>query len=169
MQVRVSYDEALRRKYPEGVAIAIAKDAQGKYNPITLCWFMNTSHEPPMLAISIGKTRHSLGALRSAREFVLSFPASSMEADACYHGTESGRSQDKLARCGTQTQPAREIDGVLLADAVANFECRLVGEFETGDHVIFVGEVVAAHMNEKSDVRGLYALGNEQMGGVVPG
>lgn len=48
------YEAAIARKYPEGVAIAIAKDPQGKHNPITLCWLMRTSHEPPMLAISVG-------------------------------------------------------------------------------------------------------------------
>jgi len=76
---------------------------------------------------------------------------------------------DKLAACGTKKQPASKIDSVLLADAVANFECELAGEMQTGDHVMFAGRVVATHMNEDAAVRGLYALGNEQLGGVRPG
>lgn len=169
MQVPAEYEKAIERKYPEGIAIAIAKDEQGKYNPITLCWVMRTSLEPPMLAISIALTRYSLGAIRRAGEFVVSVLSTGMAADALFHGTKSGRDMDKLAECRTKTQPASEIDGVLLADAVANFECKLECELLTGDHVIFAGRVVASHVNTDAGVRGLYALGNEQMGSVTPG
>jgi flavin reductase (DIM6/NTAB) family NADH-FMN oxidoreductase RutF len=159
----------MARKYPEQVAIALAKDRQGKYNPITLGWVMNTSIDPPMLAISVGLTRHSLPAIRQASEFVVSFPSAAMAGDALFHGTQSGRDLDKLAACGTKTQPASVIDCVLLADAVANFECRLESELRTGDHVLVVGRVLAAHMNSDPSVRRLYSLGNDQLGGVVPG
>lgn len=168
MQVPTPYETAIRRKYPEQVVIAVTKDAQGKYNPITLGWTMITSHEPPMMAISVGHTRYSLGAIRQAREFVIAFPSSSMAEDALFHGTNSGRDMDKLAECGTRTQQAAEIDSLLLADAVANFECRLESELETGDHVILVGRVMASHVSESDALRRLYTVGeNYQMGGVM--
>ncbi len=100
---------------------------------------------------------------------LISLPSTDMQGDVVFHGTKSGRDMDKLAECGTKTQPAVKIDCVILADAVANFECKLVSEHETGDHFIFVGEVIASHMNEAASVRRLYTLGNEQMGGVLPG
>lgn len=168
MQIETTYDEARERRFPEQVAIVIAKDAQGKYNPIAVSWTMMTSHEPPLMAISIGKTRYSLEAVRLAKEFVISLPSTDMRGDVVFHGTKSGRDMDKLAECGTKTQPAAKIDCVILADVVANFECRLVSEHETGDHLIFVGEVVASHMNEDTSIRRLYTLGDEQMGGVRP-
>jgi flavin reductase (DIM6/NTAB) family NADH-FMN oxidoreductase RutF len=73
-----------------------------------------------------------------------------------------------MAECGTRTQPATAIDGVLLADAVANFECALESELPTGDHVIFVGKVVAAHVNDSGTTRRLYTIGEDyRMGGVT--
>jgi flavin reductase (DIM6/NTAB) family NADH-FMN oxidoreductase RutF len=43
-------------------------------------------------------------------------------------------------------------------------------EVETGDHILFVGRVIASHVNEREDVRRLYTLGEGYaMGGVVPG
>jgi flavin reductase (DIM6/NTAB) family NADH-FMN oxidoreductase RutF len=168
MQIAVPYEQAAERRFPEQITIAIAKDADGKHNPITISWTMLTSIEPPMLAISVGKQRYSASALRHAREFVLSLPSAEMSKDAVFHGTKSGRDLDKLAACGTPTQPATKIDSVLLANAVANFECQLESEHETGDHIIFVGRVVAAHLNQDSAVRRLYALGNDQMGPVAP-
>lgn len=168
MQVPTTYEQAASRRYPEQIAIAIAKDAAGKHNPITISWTMLVSREPPMMAISVGKTRHSLDAIRQAREFVVSLPSATMAEDARFHGTKSGAEMDKLAACGTRTQPATRIDSVLLADAVANFECTLESEHEAGDHVIFVGRVVAAHVHQDTSVRRIYALGNEQMSAVNP-
>jgi flavin reductase (DIM6/NTAB) family NADH-FMN oxidoreductase RutF len=166
MQKQVDYVDAMTRKYPEPLSIAIARDEQGKYNPITLGWTMLTSHEPPMMAISIGHSRYSLGAIRHAREFVVSLPSARMASETLLFGTKSGRDGDKLAEAGIKTQPASMIDGLLLADAVANFECTLIAEFPTGDHVIFVGQVVASHVNEDPRLGRLYALGHEQLGGI---
>jgi flavin reductase (DIM6/NTAB) family NADH-FMN oxidoreductase RutF len=169
MQVPTDYQTAVARKYPEPVVVAIARDEAGHDNPITLCWAMRASVDPPLIAIAIGLQRHSLAAIRHAREFVISILASDMAEDALFFGTKSGTELDKLAARGTKTQPATAIHSVLIADAVANFECRLEGELQSGDHVVFVGRVLAAHMNRDPDVRGLYALGNDRFGGVVPG
>lgn len=168
MQVHASYEEAIARRFPEQVAIAIVKDAQGKYNPITLGWTMLASHLPPMMVIAIGKQRYSLAAFRSARQFVISFPSSKMTEDAVFHGTKTGREMDKLTAARTKTLPASAIDCVILADAVANFECVLESELEAGDHVLIVGRIVESHMNEKADTERLYALGHEKMGAVRP-
>jgi flavin reductase (DIM6/NTAB) family NADH-FMN oxidoreductase RutF len=63
-------------------------------------------------------------------------------------------------------QPASKVESALLCDAVANFECKLVTELETGDHVIFVGEVICSHVNTVRFNR-LYTVGeNLKMGGV---
>jgi flavin reductase (DIM6/NTAB) family NADH-FMN oxidoreductase RutF len=46
----------------------------------------------------------------------------------------------------------------LLCDAAANFECTLESETIAGDHIIFVGKVVAAHTNTEAKKR-LYTIG----------
>ena len=76
---------------------------------------------------------------------------------------------DKLVAHGTATQPATKIDCVLLSDAVANFECVLEGEVVTGDHAVFVGRVVAAHVNEDIEARRLYNFGGDAFGSAVQG
>jgi flavin reductase (DIM6/NTAB) family NADH-FMN oxidoreductase RutF len=135
------------------VVIALAKEKSGKVNPITLGWCMLTSHVPPMMALSVGITRYSLEVIRGAGEFVLAFPSELQAESSLVFGTKSGRTQDKIKLSGIRTVPAKHIDCLLLDDAVANFECRLAGEYPTGDHVIFVGEVIAAHVNPKAPGR----------------
>ena len=158
MQNQASYSEAISLKFPEQIVIAIAKDPQGACNPITLGWTMIVSGEPPMMAVAIGKTRYSLEALRSAGEFVIAFPSEHQAEETMLYGTKSGRDADKLAEAGANTAPAAKIDCVLLSDAVANFECKLAGELETGDHYVLAGEVVCSHVNSEKLNR-LYTVG----------
>lgn len=167
MQKEEAYTKAIILKYPEQVVIAIARDPQGKYNPITLGWSMIASHNPPMMAIGVGKTRYSLEAIRQAGEFVVAFPSEHQADEAMLFGTKSGRDTDKLSEADAAIEPAESIDCVLLSDAVANFECKLIGELETGDHVVFAGEVVRTHVNEQVLNR-LYTVGPGHTLGGLP-
>ncbi len=167
MQVKKDYTEVIGRKYPEGVVIAIAKDEAGKCNPITLGWTMITSHEPPMMAIAVALTHYSRKVIEEAGEFVIAFPSSAMAEAALFFGTKSGREIDKLKEFPMATQPATEVDSLLLSEAVANFECRLQSKLVTGDHMLFVGRIVASHMSTDESVKRLYTLASGyELGGV---
>ena len=158
MQKEVPYSQAIVQKYPEQIVIAIAREPGGKCNPITLGWTMITSASPPMMAVSIGLTRHSLEVFRQAGEFVIAMPSEHQVQETLLFGTRSGRDCDKFAEAGTKLQPAGKVDCVLLAEAVANFECRKVAELATGDHVLFVGEIVCSHVHPDAPNR-LYTVG----------
>lgn len=166
MQRQVTIDEAMTRSLPLPLAIAIVKDPSGKYNPISVMWVMNASKEPPMIAISIGRTRYSFEGFESHRQFTVAYPSSTMAGDTVFFGTHSGREMDKLSYFGTATEPAIRIDGVILRDAVVNFECELAGKLDAGDHRIYIGKIMLAHVHEDPDVRRLYAVEPDKVGGV---
>ncbi len=158
MQKRVEYSDAVKTKYPEQVVIAIAKDRQGKANPVTLGWTMYASGNPPMMAIAVAKKHYSIEAITHSECFTIAFPSSDMADAALFFGSESGREIDKFAEFECETEQAKEIDSVLLTDAVANFECMLDSQVPVGDHIIFVGTVVSSHMNTEPKKR-LYTTG----------
>jgi flavin reductase (DIM6/NTAB) family NADH-FMN oxidoreductase RutF len=158
MQKKVKYDQAIKTKYPEQVVIAIAKDRNGKANPITLGWTMIVSGEPPMMAIAVAKTHYSVETITHSECFTLAFPSSEMADAALFFGSKSGRDVDKFAEFECKTEPAQEIDSLFLTDAVANFECTLESQMVAGDHMIFVGKVVASHINTEPKKR-LYTVG----------
>jgi flavin reductase (DIM6/NTAB) family NADH-FMN oxidoreductase RutF len=157
MQKQVKYNQAIKTKYPEQVVIAIAKDKYGKANPVTLGWTMIVSGEPPMMAIAVAKGHYSVKTIRHSKCFTISYPSSDMADAALFFGSRSGRDTDKFADWDCNLKPAKVIDSVLLSDAVANFECKLEWQKATGDHIIFVGRVVASHVNTKRKKR-LYTL-----------
>ncbi len=157
MQKRVKYEQAIKTKYPEQVVIAIAKDKKGKPNPVTLGWTMIASGEPPMMAISVYKGHYSIKTIRHSKCFTIAFPSSEMADAALFFGSRSGRDVDKFADFDCRIEPAKLIDSVLLSEAVANFECKLVAQLSAGDHIIFIGNIVASHLNSKPKKR-LYTI-----------
>ena len=157
MQKQAEYAEAVGTKYPEQVVIAVAKDKDGKANPVTLGWTMIVSGKPPMMAIAVASRHYSIETIRHSKCFCLAFPSSEMADTALFFGSRTGRDIDKLADFDCKTEPAKAIDSVLLSDAVANFECELETETVAGDHIIFVGRVVSSHINTEPKKR-LYTI-----------
>ena len=168
IQKPVPYSQAFTTRPPREVVIAIVKDPQGKYNPITLGMFTHVSFQPPIVAIAIHVANYSLEAIWGAREFVIALPSVGQKREAEVWGAKSGRDCDKLALTETKVVPATKIDSVLLPEAAANFECKLVGEMAAGTHFVLLGEVVASHVAEPAVAR-LYILGPGQAMGELPG
>ena len=168
MQKLVPYAKAFAARPPREVVIGIAKDVQDKYNPITLGMFSHVANKPPVLAVSIAKEQYSLEAFHRSKEFVIALPGEAQAEETMLYGTKSGRDGDKLALAGAKTQPATQIDCVLLCEAAANYECRLVAETAVGGHIVLFGEVVAAHMADPP-IRRLYVLGPGYRMGPLPG
>ena len=171
MQKQVSFEQAVKTKYPEQIVIVVAKDKKGKANPVTLGWTMIASYDPPMMAIGVYKGHYSIKCIRHSKCFTIVYPSSDMVKAALFFGEHSGKDTDKFAQFNNKVAPirlrrTRKIDSVLLTDAVANFECRLVKQIPTGDHITFVGEVVCAHINTKRKKR-LYSLGTGHKLGAV--
>ena len=157
MQKQTEYAQAIKTKYPEQVVIAVARDKAGRANPITLGWTMIVSGQPAMMAIAVANTHYSIETIRHSRCFTIAFPSSDMADAALFFGSKSGRDIDKFAEFDCKTEPAKSIDLVLLSDAVANFECTLESETVAGDHIIFVGKIVASHINTEPKKR-LYTI-----------
>jgi len=166
MQKQVKYEQAVKTKYTEQVIIAIAKDKKGKANPVTLGWTMIVSGEPPMMAISVYKGHYSVKTIRHSKCFTIAFPSSDMADATLFFGSHSGKDTDKFADFKCNIASAKKIDSVLLADAAANFECVLDSQKAVGDHIVFFGKIVAAHINTKPKKR-LYTLGTGHKLGAV--
>lgn len=100
-----------------------------------------------MLLISIDHTRYSHEGIDIHKEFVVNYQSEDQINGAWICGTKSSRDTDKIKEAGftlvdSIAVKVPTIDGVTVA-----FECKVVAQFETGDHTVFVGEVVATRGN----------------------
>jgi len=170
----VRVDEAAQHKYPEWIVLVITVDSDGCPNVMPAGWSMFTSSAPPMYAVSIGIERYTHDLMRDVPEFTVAIPGPNMAEAIRLCGTQSGRDVDKVTAASLKTEPATEIAPPLLREAVANFECRIASQLRTGDHTLFVGEIVAAHLIEDAPERllnigpGLYAAARPLAGFEYP-
>jgi flavin reductase (DIM6/NTAB) family NADH-FMN oxidoreductase RutF len=121
---------------------------RGKPNIITVAWAMPTSHNPPMVAVSISPRRHSHALIEESKEFAVNIPTMDIIDETHFCGTVSGRTRDKFEEAKLTPVPAKKIKAPLIGECIANLECKLYTALETGDHTIFVGRIVAAHVKE---------------------
>ncbi|MFW6013249.1 MAG: flavin reductase family protein [Candidatus Bipolaricaulota bacterium] len=156
---QVSIDRATERKYPEWIMLVVAVDEKGRPNAMAAGWCMFTSASPTMIATSISPNRYTHQLLEDSEDFVLTFPSKAQREAVYFCGTKSGADVDKFSETALETTPAAEVETPLVEDSVACFECRKDSSLRTGDHTIFVGEVVAAHLSEKHTQK-LYTVKN---------
>lgn len=169
MQRRATIEKALLRRYPEAVALVVSASGDGRPNVMAVGWITLASSEPWMFALGVDAETFTCQLIRRSREFVVAFPTEAMVHETLFVGTHSGRKVDKFAVTGLRTEPASVVRAPLLADAVANFECRLRRVCRPGDCPILFGEVVAAHENANRRLRRLYNWGrNYTLAGARP-
>lgn len=132
--------------YP--VPVVLATCGTDKPNIITLAWVGTVCSDPPMLGIGVRPERYSHGLIQETGEFVVNIPGEEMLeiTDGCGH--VSGRDVDKFATFGLTPQPASEVKAPLIAQCPVNIECKVVQQIPLGAHDLFLGEIVAVHVDE---------------------
>lgn len=133
---------------PRLTVLVTSINREGRANIITLSWAMPTSFDPPLVAISIGVRRYSHELIEGCREFVVNIPPQDILEKVQLCGSRSGRTVDKFAEAGLTELASRRVKPPGIKECVAHLECKLVDKLRTGDHTIFIGEVVAASVDE---------------------
>jgi flavin reductase (DIM6/NTAB) family NADH-FMN oxidoreductase RutF len=133
--------------YP--VPVVLVTSGAEKPNIITLAWVSTVCSEPPMVSIAVRQSRHSHQLIEETGEFVVNIPGEELLEVTDHSGQVSGREVDKFAEFGLTPVPAAEVRPPLIAECPVNMECRVRQKLELGTHDLFLGEVVAVHVNEE--------------------
>ena len=139
MSLDHDHSRAFRRalgSFATGVTIATTLDASGAPVGVTASSFNSVSLDPPLVLWSLSKQAFSREAFTSSGHFAIHVLAASQE-DLSDRFARSG--SDKFA--GLDWTPG-ELGSPLFADHAARFQCRTRHEYDGGDHLILVGEVV---------------------------
>src|ERR1700738_1430398 len=129
--------------YATGVTIITAAGADGKPYGITCNSFASVSLNPPLVLWSLVLYSSSLSVFQNASHFAVNVLGASQQALADKFARSS---DDKFA--SVEWTPGLG-NAPLLADTVANFQCRAAGRYYGGDHVIFLGAVEAYAYNRQ--------------------
>ena len=138
-----------RPVYPTPAGLITSVDADGRPNIITLGEVFNISiSRPVILGIAIRKATYSHGLISQCGEYVVNLPTRAIAEQVWFCGRASGRTVDKFAATGLTPLEADVVQPPLIAECPVNVECQVIGIQEIGDHDLFLGQVVAQHVDQ---------------------
>lgn len=122
--------------FTTGVTIVTTIDEAGNDVGVTANSFNSVSLDPPMVLWSIARTSTNLSSFIAAKHFAVHILANDQDTLASHFAK---RGVDRFS--GLKLE--RGASGIpLLEGCAARFQCRMAFQYEGGDHVILVGEVL---------------------------
>lgn len=113
-------------------------------NVITIAWTGTINSTPPMLSVSIRKSRHSHRQISESMEFVVNLVNEELLQSCDYCGVKSGSNVDKFEVCKFTKEKA---NGLEISSAIKNspvsISCKVTQIIELGSHDMFLAEIVA--------------------------
>ncbi len=137
-------DEAARTRLlkamPYGL-YAIGVRSGDEVNAFTANWLTQCSGDPPMLALAVESAGHSVALMRDAGAFSVNFWGAGQRREAARLARPWTRAPEKLTELAYRPG---ETGAPLLTGTLGYLECRIADALPTGDHTLFVAEIVAA-------------------------
>jgi len=111
-------------------------------NAATISWHTSLSMDPPLLAIAVHSERYTADMIKASEEFVINIPGPAMMKQTAYLGAVSGADSAKLEEASLEVFKGLRVGAPLIEGCLAWIECGLREVHRTGDHLLFVAEVV---------------------------
>lgn len=122
--------------------VTLVTTARGrKKNVMTISWTLVMDFTPK-LGFVTGPWNYSFEALKRTGECVIAIPSVDMSETVVAIGACSGSDTDKFRKFGLTPMKAAEVRAPLIAECIANIECRVVDHLV--QHNLFVLEAVKA-------------------------
>ena len=120
-----------------------------KDNIITVAWAGTICSDPPMLSISVRKSRFSHEQLMQSRCFYVNLVSQALCEATDFCGVKSGRDLDKFAACSlTPVCLPALTDAPAIQQAPICLACRVQSVQELGSHDLFLARILEVYVKE---------------------
>ena len=116
---------------------------------VTIAWAGTVNSDPPMLSISVRRSRYSYGFIKATGEFVVNLVDAALlhTLDGC--GVVSGRDVDKFEKFHLTRQKCSRVSAPAVAECPVSLECVVRETVELPSHVMFIAEIVGVTADER--------------------
>ncbi|MFC1703393.1 flavin reductase family protein [Candidatus Omnitrophota bacterium] len=148
MKKEVPLSQSLRL-INSGNVILVTSSHEDKANIVTLAWSTPVSRTPALAGISVAGKHLSNELIKKSKEFIINIPSFDLLEQVVYCGSHSGRQVDKFSATELSSGKANCLDKTpLINECIGHLECRVRDIYETGDHTLFIAEVMHACAKE---------------------
>jgi flavin reductase (DIM6/NTAB) family NADH-FMN oxidoreductase RutF len=140
-------------------AVLVTSKAGNEENIVTLAWTSPLSQNPPLHGIALSPRRHSHALIKESKKFIINIPGRNIIDKVVECGRVTGRNVNKFTKFELTPLPSLGLgdDGPSrIAECAVHVECKVKEIVETGDHTLFIGEVVSCSVNSELVKNGLY-------------
>ena len=150
MKREIPVSEGLRQ-LPIRPVYLVSVEYKKKKNIITVGMFAYFSGKPTLVGVGIAPSRYSFDLIRQSREYVVNVVDKKIMHAVRICGEKSGREVDKFELAKLTPEKGVKVSAPLIRESPLSVECEVVREVETGDHVWFIGKVLAVHVRKGYD------------------
>ena len=127
---------------PVPVVMVSSGSKEGKANIMTAAWAGTVNSEPPMISVSIRKSRYSHKLISETGEFVVNLVSKSLCKACDYCGVRGGENEDKFKSCGLTPVKAEGLEyAYAIKEAPVSISFVVKSVTELGSHDMFIGEI----------------------------
>ncbi|MGN0345831.1 MAG: flavin reductase family protein [Lachnospiraceae bacterium] len=129
-------------------AVLVSVGDEKKNNLFTVAWTGTICSDPPMVSISVRKSRYSYEMIKQTGEFVINLTTEDLCYATDYCGVRSGRDENKWESVHLTPLPSRAVKAPSVKESPVSIECKVQQVLELGTHDMFVAKVVAVTVDE---------------------
>ncbi len=151
--------------YPVPAVMVSCGADESEHNIITISWIGTINSDPPMLSISIRKSRHSYDIIRRNMDFVVNLASKELAHATDWCGVRSGKDFDKFKEMKLTPEKAQVVKAPLIAESPLSLECKVKQIIPLGSHDLFIAEIVMVNYDENlmDDESGKFNLDKAQL------
>lgn len=146
-----------------GPVVLVTAQYRGKKNVMTAAWVTPISTDPPEVALAVFPGRYTHDLIVKGGELALNIPARPLVEKVHRAGSISGEAADKFLTVGLTPYEGKKVAAPLIAECIAHLECGVLQTLRTGDHTLFIAEVVWASAEESAFDGEYWTLADESV------
>ena len=118
-------------------------------NIVTVAWTGILNTKPPLVYISLRKSRYSYGIIKRTNEFVINLTTTSLVKATDWCGVKSGYKVDKFKEMNLHKDKAKFVKAPLISESPISIECKVKEVVNLGSHDMFIAEVLSIDVDKK--------------------
>ncbi|HNX27136.1 MAG TPA: flavin reductase family protein [Phycisphaerae bacterium] len=130
------------------VLVTTASKESGS-NIMTMSWHMMMEFQPPLIACVVSPCNYSYAALLSTKQCVIAIPTVELAATVVGIGNCDAPDVNKFEKFSLTPLPAKKVKAPLIAECIANIECKVTDTRMANKYAMFILTAVQAWFDPK--------------------
>ncbi|KPJ68562.1 hypothetical protein AMJ44_06335 [candidate division WOR-1 bacterium DG_54_3] len=143
---------------PRPVILVSTVNQQGASNAAPFSFVMPVSMEPPLIAFASDPEHDTVRNILQTKNFVVNIPGRKILKQLWICKKEFPYGVSEIKKAKLTEEKSKKVKSPRIRECVAQFECKLFRKERAGDHLLIIGRVLEARVDDRFFRKGKYQL-----------